>query len=243
IAVKRSKSLPDGSIPDAAILQRLAGDLTRAICFARTVGRLQRDDDARDLWHQEYERLTSPPAGLLGAATSRAAPHVVRLSCMYALLDSSPIVTLRHLQGALALWRYVEASTRFILGNSLGDPIADAILLALRGNPEGLARTAIHKLSAGHWSTKEITSALQRLSGDGLAFWEKTRGKGRPAERWYPANYEKKAKEEPNEGIPSLSSHNSFFSEKGSPSDGPAPRPAETVAAKKAKYANKGATL
>ena len=46
--------------------------------------------------------------GMLGAVTSRAEAQVVRLSCLYALLDSSKVIRRQHMTAALAVWRYCE---------------------------------------------------------------------------------------------------------------------------------------
>ncbi len=59
---------------------------------------------------------------MFGAATGRAEAHTIRLALIYALLDSSPVITLPHLEAALALWRYARDSTRWVFGESLGDP-------------------------------------------------------------------------------------------------------------------------
>jgi len=43
---------------------------------------------------------------LLGSVTARAAPQVVRIVCIYALLDKSFVVYRTHLESALAVWDY-----------------------------------------------------------------------------------------------------------------------------------------
>jgi len=74
--------------------------------------------------------------------TNCMAQHVNAV-CLHAPLDKSPMVRAEHLRAAVALWEYCFASTLFIFGDALGDPIADAILEALRDAPDGLGRTAI----------------------------------------------------------------------------------------------------
>jgi hypothetical protein len=70
--------------------------------------------------------------GLLGAITGRAEAQTVRLALLYALLDQAPTIAQIHLEAALALWTFCEASARYVFGDLLGDPIADTILRALR---------------------------------------------------------------------------------------------------------------
>jgi len=69
-------------------LRRLAD----AVEFARGIGELRRDDEARQLWHQEYPRLSEGLPGLLGTTVARAEAQVMRLACAYALLDLSAVV-------------------------------------------------------------------------------------------------------------------------------------------------------
>jgi hypothetical protein len=109
--------------------------LGAAIEFGRTVGEIKRDQEAGELWHEVYAQLSRDRVGLYGAVTSRAEAHTLRLSCLYALLDRSPVVRVAHLAAALEVWRYREDSCRFIFGDSLGDVTADTIRAALRDRP------------------------------------------------------------------------------------------------------------
>src|SRR5437763_14431983 len=93
--------------------------------FALGVHEMKRDAQARSLWYQVYEKLSDGKPGLLGAVTSRAEAQVMRLACLYALLDCSTVISRKHLEAALALWQYCENSARFIFGDDLGDPVAD----------------------------------------------------------------------------------------------------------------------
>ena len=72
----------------------------------------------------------------MGAITARGPAQARRLAVIYALLDPKPdggaIVTGPHLRAALGVWRYCQESARFIFGEKLGDPTADAILAELQ---------------------------------------------------------------------------------------------------------------
>ncbi len=184
LCVRRSKELPDGgaSVGLAPFAQRLNG----ALHAARSIGRMTRDDEARVLWHREYGRLTEGKAGLLGAMVARAAPIVLRLSMIYALLDGSAVIRAPHLQAALAVWEYAEASARWIFGDTLGDPVADEILRALRAAPGGLTRTDIYSgLFGRNQSAARIGRGLASLVEKGLTRWEREETGGRPGERWF----------------------------------------------------------
>jgi hypothetical protein len=141
-----------------------------ALRRARTAGELRRDETAGELWRDVYAKLTEDRFGLFGAVTSRAEAQVLRLSCIYALLDGSAIVRFPHLAAALAVWRYCEDSARFIFGESTGDQTADTILQALRANPNGLTRQDVNTgVFARNKKADEITRAMRALVQRGLA--------------------------------------------------------------------------
>ncbi len=184
LCVRRSKDLPDGG--ETIDLTPFTRRLDDALHTARTIGEMHRDEEARALWHREYGRLTEGRAGLLGAMVARAAPIVLRLSMIYALLDGSAVIRVPHLQAALAIWEFAEASARWIFGDTLGDPVADEILRALRAAPGGLTRTDIYSgLFGRNQSAARIGRALASLLEKGLTRWEREDTGGRPGERWF----------------------------------------------------------
>jgi hypothetical protein len=184
LCVRRSKCLPEGG--QFVDLSLFVSRLTEAISFAKSIGELRRDDDARALWHEVYPSLSEAKPGLAGALTARGEAQTMRLACVYALLDMSIVVKAQHLIAALALWEYCERSVRFIFGDSLGDDVADEILSELRRRQVGMTRTDISAQFDRHQSTGRITRALGTLERFGLASSrpEMDTG-GRPAERWF----------------------------------------------------------
>jgi len=106
------------------------------------------------------------------------------LSLIYALLDRSSVITPEHLKAALAVWEYCEASVRHIFGDRIGDPVADAILNALRANPCGLTRTEISELFSRNRDKQGIDLALSGLVHQDLAHSLREETGGRPVERW-----------------------------------------------------------
>ncbi len=185
VCASRSKLLPEGGQLDDNALVPLAERLREATTFARQVGELKRDPEARKLWHSVYPDLSAGKSGLLGAVTARAEAQVMRLACVYALLDSSSVIRGAHLRAALAVWEYCEASARHVFGEALGDPVADELLRVLRASPAGLDRTEIRDLFARNRSAQQIGHALGLLLEHGLAHCESRATGGRPAERWY----------------------------------------------------------
>jgi hypothetical protein len=70
-------------------------------------------------WRAAYGELSEGKPGMLGAITSRLDVLAVRLSLVCALLDRSLLIKAVHLNAALAVIKYCEASARFIFGDSL----------------------------------------------------------------------------------------------------------------------------
>lgn len=178
--VRRSKLLPEGG--RAVDLSDQVARLTAAVDFARTVGRMTRDEAATKLWADLYAELSRPRPGLLGGVTSRATAQVLRLSMIYALLDRAAVVRSEHLTAARALWLYADDSAAHIFGNSTGDPLADKILAIIRERPS--TRKDIHDATNRHFKAAELERALAKLKRLRLIRSESVATGGRPAERW-----------------------------------------------------------
>jgi hypothetical protein len=186
VCTRRSKLLPEGGalhqINFAPIIRRLQA----AVEFARALGEMERDEQARVIWRNEYERLSEGKPGLFGAVISRAEAQVMRVAMIYALLDCSDVIRAEHLRAALAVWRYCEDSARYIFGDALGDQTADEILRALRQRSDGMTRNDIREHFARNKPSPEIGRALGVLQEYGLARMVREQdGQGRPAERWF----------------------------------------------------------
>ena len=183
--MKRSKILPEGGSLETVDLADVVRRLSETVRFARAAGELKRDPEARELWCLEYPTLSEGHPGLYGAITSRAEAHTMRLALVYALLDQSDRIGRVHLEAALAVWGYCEASCRFIFGSALGDPVADQLLSALRDQPEGLTRTQIRDLFGRHLHAGDLDRAFRVLSERGLVRRRQEESGGRPVERWF----------------------------------------------------------
>ena len=187
VCVRRSKTLPDGGRVPAEDFEKVAARLKHAVEYAISLGdrEIRRDDQARTLWNSIYAELSEGKPGLFGAVTSRAEAQVMRMACLYALLDEAQDVQVCHLQAALAVWRYCEASARFIFGDAVGDPLADELLRRLRQAPNGMTRTEISYALGHNKVAAEIGGALKVLADYGLARVEMEVTAGRSVERWF----------------------------------------------------------
>jgi hypothetical protein len=155
--VCRSKLLPRGGHYPEQALKPLLESLTPTLFQARALAPMPRTPDAETRWEELYTTLAEGQSGLLGALTARAEAQVLRLSCLYTLLDKPAMVDVPHLEAAYALGRYCEASARYIFGTLLGDPLADEIHRMLRQRaPEGMTRTDINKGRGHHYKSAAL---------------------------------------------------------------------------------------
>ncbi len=182
--VRRSKALPEGGRLKDTELLPLIHEVSAALEFARDIGEMHRDPDAREVWCAVYEDLSEGRPGLLGAMIARAEAQVMRLACIYALLDRSPVIRKEHLLAALALWEYAEASAEYIFGARMGDPVADRIVDALSSAPNGLTRTELSNLFGRHQRSANLDRALERLKKYRMADCGQDMTDGRPSEKW-----------------------------------------------------------
>jgi hypothetical protein len=182
VCARRSKMLPDGARIPTAVLNALATRLHDVIDHAAGVGEVVRDDQAADLWRRVYPDLSAGRPGLLGAVLARAEAQVMRLACVYALLDRSAVVRPDHLMAALAVWDYCVASAAYIFGGATGDPVADRVMMALGGGP--MTQTDIYNALGRHTPAKAIRDALQRLSAAGKVTCQRWGTAGRPKTVW-----------------------------------------------------------
>ena len=161
VCVQRSKLLPKGGCYPEEAFRDLRAELAAAIVHARQVTRMLRTAAAEQRWEAIYTELAEEQPGLLGAITARAEAQVLRLSCLYALLDKTDTVDVPHLNAAYALWRYCDDSARHIFGEMLGDPLADELRRMLRlAGPDGITRTDMNNTLGRHVKSALIGQAL-----------------------------------------------------------------------------------
>jgi hypothetical protein len=181
VCVKRSKLLPFGGNRNAleAAIKPLLVRLKRALEFNPNSGSLSLDnsfecrfaDEARNFWSELYSSLAEAKEGMLGAATARSEPMVRRLALIYALMDESNEIRRTHLESAMAVWRYAEASAAHIFGYGEKDSVMEKILKALlEAGPNGMNRREIRRdVFKANKSSDEITRGLKSLADRGLA--------------------------------------------------------------------------
>jgi hypothetical protein len=185
--VRRARRLPFGGELSDQVVAELAAMVQERLINARSIEAVRWADDGRVGWIKVYDGLSEGRPGLVGALVARAEAQVTRLAMTYALWDGTALITIKHLTAAMAVWEYCEASAHYIFGESLGDPVVDAILVALkRVHPDTLTRTNISELFSRNESAGRISRALEELVKLGLATVQRANanGAGRPTEIW-----------------------------------------------------------
>ncbi len=183
--VKRQRLLPYGGHVNDTALAGLAERFKSAVEYSKRVGRVTMSDAAARAWAEAYAELSAERSGLLGAVTARGEAQVIRLALVFALLDSKDTIDIEHLGAAMAVWAYCDKSAHLIFGDSLGDPVADEILRALRRNGNGMTRTDISNIFGRNRAADQIGAALAKLFGLGLAKCREQKTGGRSAETWF----------------------------------------------------------
>jgi hypothetical protein len=185
--VRRAQLLPHGGNSNEGAVNYLGPKIKEALETARQRERVTMTSPATKQWQEIYATLSVEQPGLLGAITARAEAQTLRLALVYALTDGAGEINVEHLEAALAIWRYCEASAKLIFGDTVGNPLADEVVRALRANLiTGMTRSDLTLMfrNSPH-RAGAIGSALLRLQQLGLARSEQSATGGRPVERWF----------------------------------------------------------
>jgi hypothetical protein len=194
VCARRSKLLPLGSGSTEDLRYEIQ-QLSKVAEIARSIGKMEFDHDAREMWIDAYPQLSRERPGLLGAVTNRSEAQTLRLACIFALLDGSATIGVRHLAAGLEVWRYCEDSAGFIFGGVAGDSTADEILSRLKSFPEGLTRDEIGRVVfARRKNSGEVSRALDALEWDGRIISCTEPTKGRSATRYRLHEFARKAR-------------------------------------------------
>jgi phage/plasmid primase-like uncharacterized protein len=183
LLVRRSKELPEASEPDPADLLSLGTALRAAIGHGRRIDRLVMSAAAREAWVAIYSDLSADRPGVVGSLLGRAEAQVQRLAALYCLLDQGRDIELPHLEAALALWSYAEASTSVLFGESTGDSDADTLLAALRQS-KTLTDTDVSAVFGFNRSKARLDQVKDLLLRAGLVRCSLQKTHGRPVRVW-----------------------------------------------------------
>ena len=183
VLVKREQILPFGSEPARPAFVRVARDLAGALDLAGRWGPIDLAEDAKEAWAEQYYKFSEEVEGPFGDLVARAEAHCLRLSLLYALLDSRREIEVAHLDAAFALWRYAEASLRCIFGTA--DPLAEKILATLRSRRDrSMTASEIDDFLHHNVAADRIKAALKLLLSQNKVIYRQMPTRGRPAGVW-----------------------------------------------------------
>jgi hypothetical protein len=123
---------------------------------------MRRDEPTANEWCLIYPELSEGKPGLAGAMMARAESQVMRLSCLYALMDRSELVRVEHQRAGLALWEYSEQSVRALFGDLSGDPNVDTAKEVLKSKGM-MTLTELHGLFGRNVAKPEIDRVVASL--------------------------------------------------------------------------------
>jgi hypothetical protein len=179
---RRARLLPFGGQFGPEKIEGFGRQFRARLEAARITGPMGMTEDFKRLWERIYPDLSEGKGGLSGGLTSRAEAHAMRLAMIYALVDGSPDMEADHLRAALEIVAYVQDSVRWIFGESLGDPISDAIFEGLKSGPK--TRTELARIFGNHKSARLIDRAVKSLAGAGRIFSTTEKPAGRERMVW-----------------------------------------------------------
>jgi len=183
VCVRRTKAIATPRLKEFDLLE-MAGKVRAVVEFAREIDEMSMSPDAVKFWTEWYnENFKKEKTGIMGAITDRDEPHILRLACIYALLDKTSLLEVEHIKAAMALWEFCERSIEYIFQYTTGNPLADGILDLLVQAPQ--TRNQIYNYFSRHKSESEISTALGELESLGKAYFTNESTGGRPIEKWF----------------------------------------------------------
>ena len=125
--VKSEKLLPCAKRIPTKIIQGYAKRLRAIILFTSKHNRIVLSKEATIFYKKVYPILREDRPGFIGALTARGESIVLRLSLIDALLDIEKMILVRHLEAAIAIWKYNLDSVAMLFGDRSGNTLADRV--------------------------------------------------------------------------------------------------------------------
>jgi hypothetical protein len=188
VSVRRDRYIPNPQDLDLSMFKVELEQLRRALEQARSIKRMRRDEEAEAYWAKIYDRMerAEEPNTQLDAVLSRGAAQTLRLSIIYALLDSSATIQLKHLEAAYAVWRYCRDSCRYFFAEKLSTAIAERLLAALKKcAPKGMTRWDVNNFFGRNLEAARIDAAIGELEKLRLIRSKTEKGKGAPKTTYF----------------------------------------------------------
>lgn len=116
--VRRSKLLPIQTIPNSTVMSELAARLRVTLQNARKVSQVVLGDDAVDYWVKLYTEIDNDAQNddlSVAPFLSRAAPQILRMAMVLALVDGKSEIGVDQLTTAYDFWCCARQSVEFML--------------------------------------------------------------------------------------------------------------------------------
>lgn len=184
VCSRRQKNVPfPKPIPDQS-LTNMQTKLLDILRFSREASEMSISDGTRKIWAVIYPELSKGQGGIIGDVLGRATNHVIRLSMLHALMDSSATIEPCHVKAALAIWSYCEQSARYIFeSQAAANPVQKKIIDALQAGPK--TATDIYKFFQNHVNSEKIKVAIKVLMEQGRILNGIEKGAGRSTTTYF----------------------------------------------------------
>lgn len=179
---KRSKLLPSGGDLSTTDLSLMAIRVRDALDAVDGIQEMRRTPAAEREWERLYAEMDVDARlarGPVADLTARSEAHVLRLSVVYALLDSRVAIDVEHVRAAYALWQYSRESLDYIFG--FGDPVIEKLWSSVVESG-GLTRTEQMGVFQKNLHAEDLERARHYLVDRGLCIVTTRPSAGRPAE-------------------------------------------------------------
>lgn len=189
---KRTKCIPiPKTIPNSEIFP-LINLTNEALKFGQKCGEITFSIEGSHYWTSLYEDLSEEKEGIIDALTGRSEAHILRLACLYCLLDKTNKIEPSHLNAAKRLWAYSEESLLKIFSGSEKTNVdhnkCKKILgLLLYNFPNGTSKTQIRDLFNRNLSGEKTDQLLRFLDNkmEIIHMTLSTHTGGKPTELWH----------------------------------------------------------
>jgi Protein of unknown function (DUF3987)/DnaB-like helicase N terminal domain len=185
VNVYQSKSLPEGG--DLASIEQALEPLFQHVIKALTYAERSpdfnndvcRDEQASKRWKEVYDSLRHRPPGDHGNMTKRAAPMVMTLAMIYAVLDRKCRISLAHLDSALAFWEYCDQTALYLFGEPRVDKRVSKLVGLLDEMKTGLTRTEINrKIGYGRLKPHQLDAVIAECCASGKYVYKQVSTQG-----------------------------------------------------------------
>lgn len=175
MSVYRGGELPEGG--DFDEVERALGPLIKPVTEAIDLAKFEKSFDrpvgktarAKEYWKALYTGpLKQVKTGHYAKVTVRAAPLILRIALIYAVLDRCKQIDVPHLEAAKAFWDYCDATCAHLFGDPKKDDELAKVMEALKKNPAGLTKGEIcRKAFHGKMRAAKLDELLAQAQGTG----------------------------------------------------------------------------